>query len=118
MSDEPQVGYWRAGHGGHLTVAENREHDAACDGRGPCTWRRSSEEPHHQAARQPTDAERAALADLRRTLLADMRTKAETARVRAATEMPRAGSRSRARADREGFRAQNHITLSRRLETP
>jgi hypothetical protein len=79
MSDEPKVGFWRAGHGGHLTVAENRVHDAACDGRGPCTWRRSSEEPHHQAARQPTDAERAVLADLRERALGAQR-KAEARR--------------------------------------
>lgn len=71
-------------------------------------------EPHHRAGRQPTDAERAVLADLRERALTAQR-KAEA---RTATEMPRAGSRSRAGTDRESFRAQNHITPSRRLETP
>jgi hypothetical protein len=64
VSDEMKVGYWRAGHGGHLTVEQNREHDAACDGHGACTWGRS-EEPHHAAAREATDDERKILSHLR-----------------------------------------------------
>lgn len=35
-----EVGYFRAGHGGSLTVEENRAHDEQCDGYGRCTWQR------------------------------------------------------------------------------